>query len=100
MIADDEANAIYNPLPITMHHEWTIKALPQTGHSITVNIGGNSTVETRDRRASYGYQLDAFIAAVEHGKPLFTDAADGVNQMFAIERCYDAVGLAPRGLDL
>jgi predicted dehydrogenase len=74
--------------------------VPQNGHSITLVIDGNETVETKDRRATYGYQLDAFIAAVEEGGSLFTDADDAVNQMRTIDRCYEAAGLPLRGLDL
>lgn len=75
-------------------------ALPQLGHRITVTVGQDTTVEITDRRASYGYQLDAFLAAVEHGRPPLTDARDGLNQVAAIDACYDAAGLPRRGLDL
>jgi predicted dehydrogenase len=74
--------------------------VPQLGHRIVVDADGKRTVETRDRRASYGYQLDAFIAAVEEGQPLFTDADDAVRQMRVIDRCYEAAGLPVRGLAL
>lgn len=84
---DSGTMVVHNPL------------VPQNGHSITVNVDGNTTVETRDRRATYGYQLDAFIAAVEDGGSLLTDADDGVNQMSTIDRCYEAAGLPLRGLD-
>ena len=50
--------------------------------------------------ATYGYQLDAFIAAVEEGAPYFTNPGDAVNQMRTIDRCYEAAGLPLRGLDL
>jgi predicted dehydrogenase len=74
--------------------------VPQLGHRIVVDADGKRTVETRDRRASYGYQLDAFIAAVEEGQPLFTDADDAVRQMRVIDRCYEAAGLPVRDLAL
>ena len=51
----------------------------------------------RDRRSTYGYQLDAFIAAVEQGESLPTDADDGVKQMRLIDRCYRAAGMRVRG---
>jgi predicted dehydrogenase len=73
---------------------------PQMGHSIITDIDGRRTVETRDRRSTYGYQLDAFIAAVEEGEPLHTDADDAVAQMRVIDRCYEAAGLPVRGLEL
>ena len=73
---------------------------PQAGHSLQLDIEGNKVVETFDRRATYGYQLDAFIDAVEDGKPLLTGANDGVRQMRVIDRCYEAAGLPVRGLKL
>ena len=74
--------------------------VPQIGHQISVAVNGETSVERLDRRASYAYQLDAFLDAVEHGKPLFTDAEDGVKQMRVIDRCYEAAGLPVRGLPL
>ena len=71
--------------------------VPQTGHSIELTVDGQTTIETRDRRPTYGYQLDAFIGAVEHGAPLYTDAEDAVGQMRTIDRCYAAAGMRPRG---
>ena len=73
---------------------------PQIGHSIRLDIDGDTRTETRDRRASYAYQLDAFLDAVEEGKPLLTGPEDAVNQMRTIDRCYEAAGLPLRGLDL
>ena len=71
--------------------------VPQNGHSLTLEIDGEQTVETRDRRPTYGYQLDAFLSAVNDGAPLFTDGADGAKQMALIDRCYEAAGLPLRG---
>ncbi|MEM7016521.1 MAG: Gfo/Idh/MocA family oxidoreductase [Pseudomonadota bacterium] len=73
---------------------------PQSGHAIMLDIGSEQTVETRDRRSTYGYQLDAFIAAVEQGGSLYTGPEDAVNQMRTIDRCYEAAGLPLRGLEL
>ena len=71
--------------------------VPQIGHSIEVTVDGDTTKETCDRRPTYGYQLDAFIAAVEEGQRLFTDAEDAVAQMRLIDRCYRAAGMRLRG---
>ena len=73
---------------------------PQSGHAIMLDIGGKQSVETKDRRATYGYQLDAFIAAVEQGGSLYTGPDDAINQMRTIDRCYEAAGLPLRGLEL
>ncbi|MBD3649353.1 MAG: Gfo/Idh/MocA family oxidoreductase [Pseudomonadales bacterium] len=72
--------------------------VPQIGNSIELEIDGKKTTETFDRRPTYGYQLDAFLDAVEQGKPVFTDADDAVRQMRVIDRCYEAAGLPVRGL--
>ena len=71
--------------------------LPQSGHQIRVTTPSGTTVETRDRRATFGYQLDAFVDAIEHGKPLLTGADDAVKQLRVIDRCYRAAGLPLRG---
>jgi len=73
---------------------------PQMGHLLTLEVNGQTSVETLNRRPSYAYQLDAFIAAVETGEPLWTDGDDAVAQMTVIDRCYEAAGLPIRGLDL
>lgn len=73
---------------------------PQMGHRILLEVDGRASEEELDRRASYAYQLDAFIAAVEEGESLATDAEDAVKQMRLVDRCYEAAGLPVRGLDL
>ena len=71
--------------------------VPQNGHSIELTRGGKTSIETCDRRSTYGYQLDAFIRAVEHGEAQPTDADDAVKQMRLIDRCYEAAGMRRRG---
>lgn len=73
---------------------------PHTGHRIELNLQGKKTAEELDLRSTYAYQLDAFIDAVEDGKPLLTGPDDAVRQMQLIDRCYEAAGLPIRGLDL
>ncbi|MEM7100884.1 MAG: Gfo/Idh/MocA family oxidoreductase [Pseudomonadota bacterium] len=72
--------------------------VPQIGHTLRVSIGNNLREESLDRRSTYGYQLDAFLAAVNHGESLPTDAWDGVAQMRVIDQAYTAAGLPLRGL--
>jgi predicted dehydrogenase len=74
--------------------------VPQKGHRIDLNIQGEKSVEELDLRPTYSYQLDAFIDAVDEGKPLLTGATDAIKQMRLIDRCYEAAGLPIRGLDL
>ena len=71
--------------------------VPQIGNSIEFTIKGETTRESFERRPTYGYQLDAFISAVETGTALFTDAADAVKQMQVIDQCYESAGLRLRG---
>ncbi len=72
--------------------------VPQTGNSIELVVGDETSTETFDRRPTYGYQLDAFINAVENGASIYTGPDDAVNQMRLIDRCYESAGLPLRGL--
>ena len=74
--------------------------VPQSGHHIEVSADGKTRQEVFDRRSTYGYQLDAFLAAVNEGQPLYTDGWDGVKQMRVIDAAYEAAGLPLRGLDI
>ena len=74
--------------------------VPQMGNAIEVTVNGQQRTETFDRRPTYGYQLDAFLDAIELGTPLLTDADDAARQMRLIDRCYEAAGLPLRGLRL
>ena len=71
---------------------------PQLGHRIDLDVDGEKTQESLDRRTTYSYQLDAFIDAIEKNRPLLTGADDAVKQMRVIDRCYEAAGLPLRGL--
>jgi predicted dehydrogenase len=73
--------------------------VPQNGHRLEVSVRGQTRTEVFDRRPTYGYQLDAFLAAINDGAPLITDAWDGVRQMQVIDQAYTAAGLPIRGLE-
>jgi predicted dehydrogenase len=45
---------------------------------------------------TYGYQLEAFRAAVQEGKPVLTPPSDSVANMAVIDAIYRAAGLEPR----
>ncbi len=70
---------------------------PHMGHVIETEIDGEREFITVDRRTTYCYQLDAFMAAVESGKPPITDGQDAVKQMRVIDQCYQKAGLPLRG---
>ena len=72
---------------------------PHCGHQLSITKAGKTRYETLDRRTTYCYQLDAFIAAVQYGNALPTDGDDAVRQLVVIDRCYELAGLPLRGLD-
>ncbi len=72
--------------------------VPQNGNSIVVTTAAGTRTETFDRRPTYGYQLDAFINAVESGTSLLTGPQDAIAQMRVIDACYESAGLPPRGM--
>lgn len=71
--------------------------VPQLGHELIVTGIHGSRRVTFDQRASYAYQLDAFLGAVQRGHSLCTDAKDAVKQLTVIDACYKKAGLRLRG---
>jgi predicted dehydrogenase len=57
---------------------------------------GSSQVQHLGTRSTYHYQVDALTAAVRHGTPFPTDAADGLINLEFIDECYLKAGLTPR----
>ncbi len=74
---------------------------PQLYHKITIETDTDKVVETCPGTTSYKEQLRNFVAWVNDGTPMITDAADGVKNMAVIDEIYRAAGMAPRqGADL
>ena len=48
IINADQVNAIYNPLPITHHHEWTIKALRAGKHVLCEKSFASNATEAQE----------------------------------------------------
>jgi predicted dehydrogenase len=69
---------------------------PQLYHRLTVSTPAGTRHERIPGRATYSYQLSAFLAATQGGAPVPTDAADGVRNQAVIDAAYRAAGLAPR----
>ncbi|WP_310786514.1 Gfo/Idh/MocA family protein [Mycobacterium sp. Z3061] len=70
--------------------------VPQIFHRLSVKSANGRRVERFGRRASYAYQLDAFLAAVLDGVPVKTTPQDAVANMTVIDGIYRAAGLPLR----
>ncbi|KQH76991.1 oxidoreductase [Mycobacterium gordonae] len=70
--------------------------VPQIFHRLTVKSANGRRVERFGRRASYAYQLDAFLAAVLDGVPVKSTPQDAVANMTVIDGIYRAAGLPLR----
>jgi predicted dehydrogenase len=70
--------------------------MPQFFHRLAVRSSEGKRVERFPRRASYSYQLDAFVAAVLRGEPVRTTPEDAVENMIVIDAIYRAAGLPLR----
>jgi predicted dehydrogenase len=69
---------------------------PKLYHRLSVHTPTGHRVEHSVRRATYDYQLEAFVRAVTDGAPLITDPADAVANMAVVDAAYVAAGLEPR----
>jgi predicted dehydrogenase len=69
---------------------------PQFGHRVKIETTSGTRREKFSRRATYDYQLEAFVAAVEEGAPFPTTAVDAIRTMELIDGIYRAAGLPIR----
>jgi predicted dehydrogenase len=70
--------------------------LPQLYHRLSVRSSTGKRVERFPRRASYAYQLDAFVAAVLRGEPVKTTPQDAIENMTVVDAIYRTAGLPLR----
>jgi predicted dehydrogenase len=70
--------------------------MPQIYHRLSVRSAAGKRVEHFSRRASYAYQLDAFVAAVLRGAPVKTTPEDAIENMSVVDAIYRAAGLPLR----
>jgi predicted dehydrogenase len=69
---------------------------PQFFHRLSIRSSDGRRVERFPHRASYAYQLDAFVAAVLRGEPVRTTPENAVENMTVIDDIYRAAGLPLR----
>jgi len=69
---------------------------PQFWHRVTISTASGTRREHFSRRATYDYQLDAFVAAVTEGASFPTTAVDAIRTMELIDAIYAAAGLPLR----
>jgi len=69
---------------------------PQFGHRVRVETRSGTRREKFSRRATYDYQLEAFVAAIENGAQFPTTASDAIRTMELIDSIYSAAGLPLR----
>lgn len=70
--------------------------MPHYFHRLTVRSPESKRVERFGRRASYAYQLDAFVGAVLRGEPIKTTPEGAIENMTVIDAIYRAAGLPLR----
>jgi len=84
VVGDDGKASIFNPFS------------PQYGHRMKVTTALGTRKERFSRKATYDFQLEAFVAAVEEGAPFPTTAADAIRTMELIDAIYAGSGLPRR----
>lgn len=71
---------------------------PQQGNSIELTTDRGREVEKIESASTYHHQLVAFAEAVQTRVAPPTGGRDSIANMQAIDDCYRAAGMAPRGL--
>lgn len=69
---------------------------PQMDDRIQIVRGGVGHYEHHGDKASYTYQLEAFVDSVRNGSSVITDAEDAVAQAALIDAVYQAAGMTLR----
>jgi predicted dehydrogenase len=69
---------------------------PHMFNRLSISGAGGRRHERVPGGPTYGYQLEAFRAAVREGQPVLTPPSDAVANMTAIDAIYRAAGLEPR----
>ena len=73
--------------------------IPQLVHRFRYREkGGRWKSESFPKKATYTYQLQAFVEAVREGSDVLTTTEDAILNMKVIDSVYTAAGMKPRGL--
>ena len=71
--------------------------VPQWGGKLRITTGDTVVEEAADPTPTYVFQLRELVRCVRDGAPVLTSAGDGTLTMRAVDRIYEAAGLARRG---
>ena len=77
LISDDSLDAIYNPLPISHHHEYTIKAL-RTGKHVLCEKAFSLNAREAEEMAAVGHETGLVLMEAFHSRyhPMFARAME------------------------
>jgi predicted dehydrogenase len=93
----DSAGAVTTIRGRTGTLEITWIYVPQWGGKLRITTGDTVVEEAADPTPSYVFQLRELVRCVWDGAPVRTSASDGALTMRAVDRIYEAAGLARRG---
>jgi predicted dehydrogenase len=97
MAPDAQAGAWFSATGESGEIRVTNPVAPHRGHLLTIRGGANERQESVEGRATYLYQLEAFVAAIRDNKPIAIPSSDSVLNMRLIDEVYRAAGLPCRG---
>ena len=71
--------------------------LPHLGNAVTLTVHGKTSRLSFDRTPTYTFQARAFASLIRGESASLSTPEDGMANMLAIDRTYEAAGLPPRG---
>jgi len=105
LVTSDAVDLVYNPLPINLHAEWTIKALEAGKHVLCEKPFAMNSAEAQSMLAAAAKSGKRLIEAFHYRyHPAFQTcldwlAADEIGELRAIEATFD-VGIADNGTEI
>ncbi|MGH1492401.1 MAG: Gfo/Idh/MocA family protein [Acidimicrobiales bacterium] len=80
--------------------EVTNPLAPQSGNLLSLTTAAGTETERIESASTYHHQLVAFMAAIKDSTTPPTSGVDSVANMAAIDDCYRAAGMQPRGVTI